>query len=155
MKKIKSQKGITLIALILTIVVLIVLGSVAISSIQNEGILSYAENAANKYNQAQREEQGVLGGYVEILQQHSAKVKKISFVILETTYYAEEGMTWEEWLESEYNVDKCFVRDNGKYVCEPTGGVITKIAADLTGSVELTENIVEGKKYYGALYPIH
>ena len=36
-----------------------------------------------------------------------------------------------------------------------TGGVITKIAADLTGSVELTENIVEGKKYYGALYPIH
>ena len=31
--------------------------------------------------------------------------KMISFIISRTTYQAEEGMTWDEWLDSEYNTD--------------------------------------------------
>ena len=65
MKKTKEQKAITLIALIITIVVLLILAAVAISSIQNDGILKYTENVANKYNQAQKDEQGVLDSYLE------------------------------------------------------------------------------------------
>ena len=39
-------------------------------------------------------------------------LKKISFTIYiteDTTFYAEEGMTWAEWVESEYNVDNQFI----------------------------------------------
>jgi len=66
--KTKVEKGITLVALIITIVVLLILAVVTISSIQNDGILSYAENAAAKYNKAVKDEEGLLGyyqGYLE------------------------------------------------------------------------------------------
>lgn len=33
----------------------------------------------------------------------AVNVNLISFTIDGTTYQAEEGMTWEEWVESEYN----------------------------------------------------
>ena len=67
MKKTRTEKGITLIALIITIVTLLILASVAISSIQNDGILSYTENVANKYNQSQRDEQSVFDQYLGYL----------------------------------------------------------------------------------------
>ena len=59
-EKTKMEKGITLIALIITIVVLLILAAVAISSIQNDGILHYAQNAAKDYNQAAKNEQYAL-----------------------------------------------------------------------------------------------
>lgn len=36
-------------------------------------------------------------------------VSLISFTIDGTEYQAEEGMTWGEWVESEYNTDGCYV----------------------------------------------
>ena len=33
----------------------------------------------------------------------------ISFVVDGKTYYAEDNMTWEEWINSEYNVDNFFI----------------------------------------------
>jgi len=68
LKKSKTQKGITLIALIITIVVLLILAVVAISAIQNDGILSYAQNAAKDYNQAAKNEQDMLQGYLNFLE---------------------------------------------------------------------------------------
>ena len=38
----RKQKGITLVALIITIVVLLILAGVAIGAIKNDGILQYA-----------------------------------------------------------------------------------------------------------------
>jgi len=67
MKKTRMEKGITLIALIITIVVLLILAVVAISSITNEGILQYAQNAAKDYNQAMANEQQMLQQYVNFL----------------------------------------------------------------------------------------
>ena len=71
MKRTKTQKGITLIALIITIVVLLILAAVAISSITNEGILNYAKNAAQGYNNAATNEQTWLGYYENYLKNHS------------------------------------------------------------------------------------
>ena len=65
--KTKMAKGITLIALIITIVILLILAAVAISSITNDGILSYATNVANTYNQAATNEQDMLGQYLNYL----------------------------------------------------------------------------------------
>jgi len=61
------ERGITLIALIITIVVLLILAAVAISSITNDGILSYAQNAAKDYNQAVKNEQEMLQEYMNFL----------------------------------------------------------------------------------------
>jgi len=63
MKKTRMEKGITLIALIITIVVLLILAAVAISSITNDGILGYATNATSQYNKAQKDEQYYLDYY--------------------------------------------------------------------------------------------
>ena len=75
----KTQKGITLVALIITIVVLLVLAVVSINSIQNEGIMLQAQNAADTWNESQSNEQGTLGGYETILNQYNpngSNVKK-------------------------------------------------------------------------------
>jgi len=64
MKKTKTQKGITLIALIITIVVLLILAVVTINSVINEGILKQAQEAANTYNNS-------VGNEGDVLQQYS------------------------------------------------------------------------------------
>ncbi len=63
MRRTKTEKGITLVALIITIVVLLILAVVAISAIQNDGILSHAQNATGTYNNAVTNEQTMLNKY--------------------------------------------------------------------------------------------
>jgi len=66
-KKTKTEKGITLVSLIITIVILLILSSVAITSIQNDNILSHVNNAVEKYNQAVQNEQDMLEEYLDYL----------------------------------------------------------------------------------------
>jgi len=75
MKKTRMEKGITLIALIITIVVLLILAAVAISSITNDGILSYAQNAAKDYNKAVLNEKYYLTELEELLKENQTGVK--------------------------------------------------------------------------------
>ena len=56
-KRIRQEKGITLIALIITIVVLLILAVVTINSIQGDGIIKYAQNAADDYTAKANQEQ--------------------------------------------------------------------------------------------------
>lgn len=54
----KQQKGITLIALVITIVVLIILAGVAISmTLSDNGIFNRAREARDKYTNAARDEE--------------------------------------------------------------------------------------------------
>ena len=39
----------------------------------------------------------------------------ITFYIDNTQYQAEEGMTWEEWVNSEYNTDGFYISDQKTY----------------------------------------
>ena len=64
MKKTKTQKGITLIALIITIVVLLILAVVTINAIQGDGIIQYAKNARDEYQTKADEEQETIDGYL-------------------------------------------------------------------------------------------
>ena len=68
--KTKQEKAITLIALIITIVVLLILATVAISSIVNEDLIAHTENTAAKYNGSVTNEQGTLVGYENYLNKH-------------------------------------------------------------------------------------
>ena len=65
MKKTKTQKGITLIALIITIVVLMILSVVTINSVKDGGIITHAQNAATAYNKAQTDEMAALDKYAD------------------------------------------------------------------------------------------
>ena len=71
MKKLKTQKGITLIALIITIVVLLILAVVAIGAVQDSNIVGYAQNAAGGYDKAKVEENYTLSGYEAVLNQYA------------------------------------------------------------------------------------
>ena len=57
---IKKEKGITLIALIITIVVLIILAMATIGAVRDSGITTHAERAAERMNKAQIEEKANL-----------------------------------------------------------------------------------------------
>lgn len=53
----KEQKGITLVALVITIIVLLILAMVSISLFMNSGIIDRSNNAVQAYNEAQINEQ--------------------------------------------------------------------------------------------------
>ena len=53
----REQKGITLVALIITIIVLLILAMVSISLVMNGGIIARANNAVNNYAYAEQNEQ--------------------------------------------------------------------------------------------------
>jgi len=71
MNKSKSQKGITLIALIITIIVLLILAVVTIGAVQNDGIIEYAKEARNSYETAQNNEQLALDSYLAMLEENN------------------------------------------------------------------------------------
>ena len=53
----KAEKGITLVALVITIIVLLILAMVSISLVMNTGIIDRSNNAVTAYNEAQTNEQ--------------------------------------------------------------------------------------------------
>jgi Tfp pilus assembly protein PilE len=56
MKKIKMQRGITLIALIITIVILLIIAVATIGTVKESGIIGHAQNAASSYTIEQEKE---------------------------------------------------------------------------------------------------
>ena len=64
MRKYKNAKGITLVALVVTIIVLLILAGVTIAmTISGDSLFGRARNSTDAYNQAQHEEQEALAGY--------------------------------------------------------------------------------------------
>ena len=60
-ERLKNTKGITLVALIITIIVLLILAMVSIRLIMNGGIIGKSEKATNDYSIAEEKEQIQLG----------------------------------------------------------------------------------------------
>lgn len=82
-EKLKNQKGITLIALIITIIVMLILSLVSINIIQNQGIITKSKEAADKYNQAAGEEQENLAALEEQIKQYSSSTNNKWWVLSE------------------------------------------------------------------------
>ena len=76
MKKTKTQKGITLIALIITIVVLMILAVVTINSVKDGGIIQHAQNAAETYNTKADEENQELQNYSDYINSKTDSIAK-------------------------------------------------------------------------------
>lgn len=62
----KSQKGITLIALVITIIVMLILVAVTITMAVNGGLFDYARKAATDTNEAMKQEQNLGSGFVNV-----------------------------------------------------------------------------------------
>ena len=72
-RKKKSVNGITLIALVVTIIILLILSGISISALTNQGILRNAKEAKNRTENAQKEEQELLNQYEDELNKNLAK----------------------------------------------------------------------------------
>lgn len=72
----------------------------------------------------------------------------ISFKIANTAYQAEDGMTWGEWVNSEYNTNGW--TDDGEYIYNSFGADVTFVSTDgtLSGRVTPNETIISGTDYH-------
>ncbi len=58
-----KNKGITLVALVITIIILLILAGVAISALTQTGLFDNAKQAKNATENAQNKEEGILNEY--------------------------------------------------------------------------------------------
>ena len=55
--------------------------------------------------------------------------QRISFKLQNTTYNAEEGMTWLAWLDSEYNTDRYHFEPETNHVCNFADRMVVNVVA--------------------------
>ncbi len=72
----------------------------------------------------------------------SGGVELISFTIAGATYQAEAGMTWAEWVVSEYNENGIYV-DTGNYITTDAGGEVLLGGEDVLSN----DTIMAGASY--------
>ena len=64
----KKNKGITLIALVITIIVLIILAGIALAALKGDNsIIAKANDATRKHKKATEEEENILNKYIDII----------------------------------------------------------------------------------------
>lgn len=80
MKKIKKEKGITLVALIVTIVILLILAGISISTLTNTGIFGKAKEVQKVSENAEKEQKNILSEYEDEIYNNAStsKVEKVS-----------------------------------------------------------------------------
>ena len=89
----KQEKGITLIALVVTIVVLLILAGVSISLVlNNNGVISKAKDAKNQYAEAQTNDEKQLSETSDWIEETVTNVKKIEGVVIPEGYYYVGGI---------------------------------------------------------------
>ena len=159
--KIKQEIGITLIALVVTIVVLLILAGVSVNALfGNSGIIQKAQNAQNKMNKATENDQKEINELNNWIENHVNGTEsvdtpdestKISFTIDNVTYQAEEGMTWSQWAESAYNTIDIY--DAGTSGMRRTSMKSCYVAYNDTSKAAVlgTEKIVNNSSYYFAI----
>ena len=116
----KTQKGITLVALIITIVVLLILAVVAIGAVKENGIIGHAQNAEEDYTEKQEKEK--------------INVALSEWAIQE--YTQGEGTTFAQYMQG--RIEGATVTDNGD-------GTITVAFKNNTYKVTADGTITENK----------
>ncbi len=136
LKNMKNRNGITLIALVVTIVVLLILAGVSISLIlDNNGVIQKSKDARREYGQASENEQKELSGLSDWIETAVGKIeyneelkalKPGDYIIYDTGIEGVGEVTCRVLYDAEspYNLqiitDDCIKKD-GKYVYIPFG----------------------------------
>ncbi len=71
----KLNSGITLVALVITIIILLILATISIQSLTNTGLFKNAQKAKEETQKAQRNEQEILGQYMDALNKQTSDEK--------------------------------------------------------------------------------
>ena len=71
MKNLKNSKAITLVALVITIVILLIFAGISISALTNTGIFQKAKDAKSASENAERQEESVLAEYEDELSKYT------------------------------------------------------------------------------------
>ena len=79
MRKIKNQKGITLVALVITIIILLILATISIQSLTNTGLFSKAQEAKEKMQNAEENQAKMLNEYEDELNKYISGTVKETF----------------------------------------------------------------------------
>ena len=125
----RNEQGITLIALIITTVVLLILAIVAIGQAQESDIVGYAQNASSKYVEAQTNEIDLLSTYETTLETLAAEkiVLELPGINAKYTILPSKQSFMVEGEES----DGEKVSFTGKFTIEPlTQQLINDLAVD-------------------------
>lgn len=93
-KKILQQKGITLVALVITIIILLILSGIAISALSGSGLFEKAKLAKEKQENAQIEENARLEEYTNLIDDYTGNsgipeelsAEEISFTPTDTNW---------------------------------------------------------------------
>ena len=110
-KNYSKQNGITLIALVVTIVVLLILAGVSVNALfGNSGIIEKAKEAQNRMDKATENDQKSIDELTNWINNQVNgttsgefdNAPTISFTVAGTTYQAKEGMTWEQAFKAGY-----------------------------------------------------
>ena len=107
----KCSKGITLIALVITIIVLLILAMVSVQIITNQGIIQHTENAANFYEQKQDNELEQLNLVEQELNQYA------------TGSNTESNNNWWEITEEERSQMKILIIGSSTYLMVTSNNV--------------------------------
>ena len=172
MKKIKLEKGITLVALIIIIIVLLILAVVAIGAVNNTGIIQHAKNSADEYTDGRDEENTTLGNYLDIINHHyetikggnsgetelyGSKLYGIEFVTQTAGKYYVPDINENGYLDVTFSNNKIFcdgenlgeytihTLENNKIIIIGSDEVLTT-----NGTVGLNNSLLDGKKYTGS-----
>ena len=110
-KNCSNQNGITLIALVVTIVVLLILAGVSVNALfGNSGIIEKAKETQNRMDKATENDQKSIEELTNWINNQVNgttsgefdNAQTISFTVDGTTYQAKEGMTWKQAFEAGY-----------------------------------------------------
>ena len=134
MKKMKLQKGITLIALIITIIILLILAVVTIGSMKESNIITYAQNAADNYKEKAGEENTILDEYVSLIEESISKDKskeEVSIVgiygdIDEEYYEFNADGTGKQYFYPNNGTNASFIRLFNYIMQDDKNGILTK-----------------------------
>ena len=143
MRKTINNKGITLVALVITIIILLILAGISISALTNQGLLKNAKEAKNRTEAAQKEEQDLLNQYEGELNKYIGNSKEES-----------KGLTVEEAIKKNgalSTTDNTELKDaqNNKIVV-PAGFKIVEGATTVDKGIvieDVTETATKGSQF--------
>ena len=79
----RTEKGITLVALIITIIVLVILAAVSITAAYQSGIIKYAVNGTTAYSQQAVNENGIMSKTESLVSDSLSSIYSILSTVVE------------------------------------------------------------------------
>ena len=132
----KRSEGITLIALVITIILLLILAVVSIQIITNQGIITHAETAGTTYTEEQEKELIGIGYSNYQLEKYVQVETTDDFESLQTYFLGEN----KQGIILDTLVDEKQTEENGGYITFTNGLVITEDS--------MSENEERGEYYF-------